>query len=121
MASVLGDILITPPVDASNIANYGDGADWNGQDGNVTTVGSGGPGNACFYGAFDLCGNLVEWTEGKHESGSFKFRIVRGGSWTSLHPPGIGSLNGHYYAPEIEDAGDGQAFFGFRVGMYETR
>ena len=36
-----------------NVANYLRGADWNGQDGNVTTVGSGGAGSASFHGAFD--------------------------------------------------------------------
>ena len=32
--------------DVANIANYNRGADWNGQDGNLTTVGSGGSGKA---------------------------------------------------------------------------
>ncbi len=32
--------------DVANIANYNRGADWNGQDGNLTTVGSGGAGSA---------------------------------------------------------------------------
>ena len=49
--------------DTANIANSNHGADWNGQDGNVTTVGSGGPGSASFYGAFDMGGNVAEWDE----------------------------------------------------------
>lgn len=49
--------------DTSNIANYDYGADWNGQDGNVTTVGSGGSGSESYYGAADMGGNVAEWGE----------------------------------------------------------
>jgi hypothetical protein len=41
--------------DTANIANSINGADWNAQDGNVTTVGSGGPGSASYY-ALRVCG-----------------------------------------------------------------
>lgn len=43
------------------MANYDRGADWNGLDGNVTTVGSAGA--TSFYGAFDMGGNVAEWIE----------------------------------------------------------
>lgn len=65
--------------DTANIANYNSGADWNGQNGNVTTVGSGGTGSQSFYGSFDMAGNLWEWNEedigGKRglRGGSFNF------------------------------------------------
>ena len=65
--------------DTANIANYDRGADWNGQNGNVTTVGSGGPGSASYYGAFDMGGNVWEWTE-QTIGGN---RGLRGGSWGS--------------------------------------
>lgn len=47
----------------ANVANYDFGADWNSQDGNVTTVGSAGSISQSFYGTFDQGGNVWEWTE----------------------------------------------------------
>jgi len=59
--------------------NYLRGADWNGQDGNVTTVGTnGGP---SFYGAFDMSGNVEEWNDGTGAAGST--RVLRGGNWSN--------------------------------------
>jgi formylglycine-generating enzyme len=56
-ATVIGDVA-NP---GANVANYNSGADWNGQDGNVTTVGS--AGSTSFYSAFDMNGNVWEWNE----------------------------------------------------------
>jgi len=82
-ADLVGNILTSPPVDASNIANQNQGAQWNSQDGNVTTVGSGGPGNATFYGAFDMSGNMPEWTEGG--AGQLGARLA--GRFVEVHNP----------------------------------
>jgi formylglycine-generating enzyme required for sulfatase activity len=67
------------PVTSGNLANYGLVADWNGQDGNVTTVGTNGGPSA--YGAFDMSGNLWEWNDLAGVGGSAVGR--RGGDFGS--------------------------------------
>jgi formylglycine-generating enzyme required for sulfatase activity len=58
-----------------NFANYNFEADWNSQNGNVTTVGTNGGASA--YGAFDMSGNLSEWNDLTGPAGSS--RGLRGG------------------------------------------
>ncbi len=55
------------------MANYGSGAVWNGQTGNVTTVGSAGAGN--YFDTADQAGNVWEWTD------AAGVRPLRGGAW----------------------------------------
>jgi sulfatase modifying factor 1 len=62
---------------AGSFANYNDDADWNSQNGNVTTVGSNGGPSA--YGAFDMSGNVREWNDLDGNAGSFRGR--RGAGW----------------------------------------
>ena len=62
---------------SGNSANYNLGAGWNGQDGNVTTVGTNGGPSA--YGAFDMSGNVREWND--LNSSSSSSRGIRGGDW----------------------------------------
>ena len=69
----------------TNVANYASSADWNAQNGNVTTVGSAGSGSASYYGTFDQGGNVREWNEAMDVS----VRGVRGGMSISI---GAGSL-----------------------------
>jgi sulfatase modifying factor 1 len=58
-----------------NVANYNNGAVWNGQTGNVTTVGSAAAGN--YFGTADQAGNVREWNDAVIGSS----RRQRGGSW----------------------------------------
>ncbi|MDA1200348.1 MAG: SUMF1/EgtB/PvdO family nonheme iron enzyme [Planctomycetota bacterium] len=62
-----------------NYANYASAAVWNGQQGNVTTVGTNGGPSA--YGTFDMSGNVSEWNDVTGAAGSNKG--IRGGFWRS--------------------------------------
>ncbi len=65
----------------TNVVNYQLGADWNGRNGNLTTVGSAGPLSESFYGTCDQGGNVAEWNETPLDNGEFRGR--RGGSFGS--------------------------------------
>ena len=92
----------------TNVANYLGGADWNGRDGNVTTVGTAGAGSAGFYGTFDQGGNVVEWIEQVDTFNGSSVRVVRGGSWDSLPSAVSASRRGL-------DGGNEYFTVGFRV------
>jgi len=70
-----------------NFANYNRVADWNSQNGNVTTVGTNGGASA--YGAFDMSGNLYEWNDLTGAAGSS--RGLRGGNWSNSDPFNLSS------------------------------
>jgi formylglycine-generating enzyme len=74
-ATATGDIA-NP---TATTVNFNSGADWNGQDGNLTTVGSGQ--NTSFYGAFDMNGNVREWLQ--ETAFNQGFRGQMGGDFTS--------------------------------------
>jgi formylglycine-generating enzyme required for sulfatase activity len=82
-ANLIGDIS-NPGV---NVANYGFGADWNSQNGNVTTVGSAGANN--YFGTFDQGGNVIEWTDDIFGS---NLRIARGGRYND-NPSAMSAQN----------------------------
>jgi formylglycine-generating enzyme len=65
----------------ANVANWGNGADWNAQNGNVTTVGSAGPSSKSYYGTFDQAGNVREWSETSLGDGSV--RAMWGGEFNN--------------------------------------
>jgi formylglycine-generating enzyme required for sulfatase activity len=71
-ANSTGDI--TNP--GANVANYNDAADWNSQNGNVTTVGSAAANN--YFGTADQGGNLHEWNDAVIDGST---RGLRGASW----------------------------------------
>jgi formylglycine-generating enzyme required for sulfatase activity len=78
-ANATGDIS-NPGV---NVANYNRGADWNGQNGNVTTVGSAGAGSESFYGTSDQGDNVSEWVE-VLRTDAFGPRVFRGGYLSAI-------------------------------------
>jgi choice-of-anchor C domain-containing protein len=63
----------------ANVANYNSGADWNSQNGNLTTVGSAAANN--YYGTFDQGGNVHELTDALYSNGN---RGLRGSSMILL-------------------------------------
>jgi formylglycine-generating enzyme required for sulfatase activity len=71
------------PAGTGEFANFALTADWNTLDGNVTTVGTNGGPSA--YGAFDMTGNLWEWTSGTAASGAVLW--ARGAAWDSADNP----------------------------------
>jgi len=64
---------------SGNFANFLSVADWNSQNGNVTTVGTNGGQSA--YGAFDMGGNVWEWNDLTGAADSS--RGFRGGGWSN--------------------------------------
>ncbi len=84
-----------------NFANYNRAADWNGQNGNVTTVGTNGGASA--YGAFDMSGNVLEWNDLTGAAGSV--RGFRGGYWFHGDPFELSSSLRFTLAPSYEDSG----------------
>jgi formylglycine-generating enzyme required for sulfatase activity len=89
---------------AGNFANYNNAASWNGQTGNVTTVGTNGGASA--YGAFDMSGNVFEWNDLDGTPGSS--RGFRGGNWSNFQAPfSLSSSNGYSNVPSNEDGGIG--------------
>lgn len=91
-ATSTGDIA-NPGAD---VVNYFSGADWNGRNGNVTTVGS--AGNTSFYGAFDMNGNVWEWNETLIGAN----RVLRGGSVINFEDFLRSSYAGSF-SPSFED------------------
>lgn len=92
----------------ANSANYSSAADWNGRDGNVTTVGTNGGPSA--YGTFDQSGNVLEWNDLTGAAGSS--RGWRGGGWVSGDPLLLSSSSSSY----LSDPSSGRASsVGFRL------
>lgn len=104
-ANAMGDIDRPGP----HTANFQSSADWNGLDGNVTTVGSAGVASESFYGTSDQTGNVSEWTEGLF-SEEFPLRMVRGGAWDSRLFTDVSSAIWRPTGPDVE-----HAVIGFRV------
>jgi formylglycine-generating enzyme required for sulfatase activity len=103
-ADAVGNISNPGP----NVANYKRTADWNGENGNVTSVGSAGPLSESYFGTSDQGGNVAEWTESLVESNK---RVYRGGEHDDLNDDQLHSWWQYGAAlTTLEDAG-----LGFRV------
>ena len=99
-ANAMGDI--SNP--GANVANYNFGADWNAQNGNVTTVGSAAANN--YFGTADQGGNVWEWNDAVISGSS---RGLRGGSW-DFSENYLRASNREFTGPSLENN-----FVGFRV------
>ena len=92
----------------TNVANYDFGADWNGKDGNLTTVGS--ATSTSFYGTFDMAGNVWEWNESitlAFPGDPAPTRGLAGGSWINRHGPlrSLGALGTNDPTAEVPNIG----------------
>jgi formylglycine-generating enzyme required for sulfatase activity len=94
-----------------NVVNYANGADWNGLDGNVTTVGSGGSLSASPYGTYDQAGNVKEWGEAYNipDFGIYEREYFGGGFRSTQYQLGAGEQS--VYADTASDD------LGFRVAQ----
>jgi formylglycine-generating enzyme len=81
-----------------NFANYNSAAVWNGQTGNVTTVGTNGGASA--YGAFAMSGNIYEWNDLTGAAGTS--RGLRGGDWDSFDAFILSSSDRGTFDPSVE-------------------
>jgi formylglycine-generating enzyme required for sulfatase activity len=88
-----------------NFANFANGVVWNGQTGNVTTVGTNGA--ASYYGAFDMSGNVFDWNDLDGVAGST--RGLRGGGW----PYGASLGSSAYRLTDVPSSGFND--IGFRL------
>lgn len=102
-ATVTGDIA-NP---GANVVNYDYNTIWNGETGNVTSVGSAGLLSRSFYGAFDMTGNVYEWTE----TLSGLNRVMRGGSFGDGELFMRATTGGAGFSPSFEE----DPAIGFRI------
>ena len=70
------------PLGTGNFANFASNATWNSLTGNVTSVGTNGGPSA--YGAFDMTGNVWEWTSTQANT---TVLWTRGAAWDSADNP----------------------------------
>ena len=102
LASATGQIQNPGP----GVANYARSADWNGQNGHLTTVGSAGPRATSGWGTRDQAGNAREWIEDRIGQTT---RGVRGGSFRATATALASSAN----EALVHDGHDDET--GFRV------
>lgn len=104
LADAVGNVANPGP----NVSTSGAAADWNGQDGNVTTVGS--TGSVSYYGTRDQAGNVKEWTDGSIPWGCGT-PDAKGGDWYLL--PVYGNITNLGNTPATSESDR----LGFRIAM----
>ena len=92
-----------------NFANFNNAAVWNGETGNVTTVGTNG--DPSYYGAYDMSGNVTEWNDLNGAGAVNGLLDARGGSWSSTLVSRLSSS----YSYQIAQTYDNDVTFGFRL------
>jgi len=70
--------------------------------------------NANTFQLFDMSGNVYQWLQGRYTPGSFAVRTVRGGSYSTVHPP-TGSESLATNRRNFADPRSTLAQIGFRV------
>jgi sulfatase modifying factor 1 len=108
------DTMAGNKIGVAGSANYYDGQnvakDENGLQSYLTDAGAYGSNSASAYGTFDQGGNVWEWNDSVHWSGSYRGR--RGGSWA---PDGVA---GAVLLSSVEgsaEPGQEDSFIGFRI------
>ena len=86
-----------------NSANYNFTADWNSQDGNVSTVGSNG--KSSYYGTYDQAGNVWQLLDSLNGS----YQALRGGAYNSIDT----NISKNYRSSQYLDAK--RSNLGFRI------
>jgi sulfatase modifying factor 1 len=106
-----GDANTTPASNVYHWENFNSKADWNGQDGNVGSVGTfSGP---SAYGTFDQGGNVSEMVIDGHADGNNDY--VRGGNYGTPLSTGLGYLMGRSYLAGFKPQVLGEPTRGFRI------
>ena len=86
-----------------NTVNFNSCADWDGKDGNITTVGTNG--SSSYYGTYDQSGNVNEWVDGIGD------KFVRGGGY----PGTLSNQNSTNRGQRTQTFNSSQGSLGFRV------
>ncbi|MDZ7617539.1 MAG: SUMF1/EgtB/PvdO family nonheme iron enzyme [Patescibacteria group bacterium] len=100
----------------TNVTNHGNAANWNGSTGgNVTTVGSAGPGSMSYYGAYDMAGNVFDWNEAEIWYPTLEQwrRGIRGASYSNS--AGASAATFRYHVGYPSSPANGTNNVGFRI------